>query len=76
MNILNSRSEFNRCYIPRLVVEQEDEGAKKDREEEEAKELQELLKNMEHDDMTPSKGSWEQEMYQRGKGVDWYDGWN
>ena len=27
--ILNSKSEFNRCYIPRLVVEIEDEEAKK-----------------------------------------------
>ena len=25
-SILNSKAEFNRCYIPRLVVEQEDEG--------------------------------------------------
>ena len=27
--ILNSKSEFNRCYIPRLVVEKEDAEAKK-----------------------------------------------
>ena len=27
-NILNSKSEFNRCHIPRLIVEQEEEGAK------------------------------------------------
>ena len=27
--ILNSKSEFNGCYIPRVVVEIEDEEAKK-----------------------------------------------
>ena len=27
--ILNSKSEFTQCYIPRLVVEIEDEEAKK-----------------------------------------------
>ena len=26
--ILNSKSEFNRCYIPRLVVEEEEEEVK------------------------------------------------
>ena len=30
-SILNSRAEFNRCHIPRLVVEIEDEDAKKSR---------------------------------------------
>ena len=27
-NILNSRAEFNRCHIPRLVVEEEDSTVK------------------------------------------------
>ena len=27
--ILNSKSEFNRCYIPRLVMEEEDKDVKK-----------------------------------------------
>ena len=37
-SILNSKAEFNRCYIPRLVVEQEDEGAKERRKCHEANE--------------------------------------
>ena len=35
--ILNSKSEFNRCHIPRLVVEQEDEEHMKLRIEQEKK---------------------------------------
>ena len=27
-NILNSRAEFNRCHIPRLVVEEEDQDTR------------------------------------------------
>ena len=53
-SILNSKAEYNRCYIPRLVVEVEDEeamNARKTREEEEIKELQRVL---DEDDM-----SWE-----------------
>ena len=44
--ILNSKAEFNRCYIPRLVMEEEGEEArmaKEKREEEEIKELQMFL---------------------------------
>ena len=51
-SILNSKAEYNRCYVPRLVVEVEDEEAKiarKNREEEEIKELQRLL---DEEDMT------------------------
>ena len=33
--ILNSRSEFNRCHIPRLVVEVEEEEIRKAREQKE-----------------------------------------
>ena len=29
--VMNSKAEFSRCYIPRLVVEVEDQDAKKDR---------------------------------------------
>ena len=49
---MNSRSEFNRCHIPRLVVEMEEEGAKKEREAREQKELEELLHSMEQADIT------------------------
>ena len=51
-NILNSRSEYNRCHIPRLVVEQEDEDVKKERELQEQKAFQELMKSMEQEDIT------------------------
>ena len=30
-SILNSKSEYNRCHIPRLVVEREDEGKREQR---------------------------------------------
>ena len=33
--ILNSKVEFNRCYIPRLVVEVEDQATKEQREQRE-----------------------------------------
>ena len=48
--ILNSRAEFNRCYIPRLVVEVEDEDKRKERMEQEEKykeEIKEVLDSME-----------------------------
>ena len=51
-SILNSRSEFNRCYIPRLVVEEEEEEAKKLRLQREEQELDELTKRLELEDMT------------------------
>ena len=40
----NSKFEFNRCYIPRLIIEKEEEGAKVRRhrqEEQESKDIQE-----------------------------------
>ena len=49
--ILNSKSEFNRCYIPRLVVEK-DEEAKKKRLEQEKKDREEMIKVMEDMDLT------------------------
>ena len=50
--ILNSHSEFNRCHIPRLIVELEEEGAKKERLEREKEEDREIRKIMEQDDDT------------------------
>ena len=47
---MNSRAEFNRCYIPRLVVELEDESMIKKRMEQELKdqeEINEILDGME-----------------------------
>ena len=49
-NILNSKGEFNRCYIPRMTVEQEDEEVKKKRREMEETEKKELRKIMEEDE--------------------------
>ena len=48
--ILNSKGEFNRCYIPRLVVHEEDEGSKKMRMDEEAKEEDLLVKCLEEEE--------------------------
>ena len=50
-NILNSRSEFNRCHIPKLIVEQEEEGAKKIRIMKEREEEAELTRCLEQDDI-------------------------
>ena len=47
--ILNSKAEYNRCHIPRLVVEKEDEDSRRIREERERKEdedLERILKDM------------------------------
>ena len=46
--ILNSKSEFNRCHIPRL----EDMEDKKKRLEQEKKDREELVKIMENMDLT------------------------
>ena len=43
-NILNSRSEYNRCHITRLVVEEEDQRSKEEREKREKEELEEIIK--------------------------------
>ena len=40
--ILNSKAEFNRCFIPRLVVEVEDEATVKLRLEKEQKDREEI----------------------------------
>ena len=53
--ILNSRAEFNRCHIPRLVVEVEEEGKKKKRLEQEQRDKEELSEIMKDMDLT-----WEQ----------------
>ena len=41
--ILNSKAEFNRCQIPRLVVEEVDTEEQKKLEEQEVERLQELI---------------------------------
>ena len=50
--ILNSRSEFNRCHIPRLVVEVEEEGIRKAREQKEEEEIKELIRSLESEELT------------------------
>ena len=52
-SILNSRGEFNRCHIPRLVVEIEDQEKKEKRLLEEAEENEEIQSKMNDED-----GSW------------------
>ena len=51
-NILNSRSEFNRCHIPRLVLEEDGEETTKERNQEENRELEELKKSLDQEDIT------------------------
>ena len=58
-NILNSKGEYNRCHIPRLVVEEEDPQCKEQRLLREEQEAEELTRSLEQDDM-----SWRRE---RGK---------
>ena len=48
--ISNSRGEFNRCHIPRLVIEKEDEESKKTRLEQESKEKERKLRSMDNED--------------------------
>ena len=52
---MNSKAEFNRCHIPRLIVEEEDEDVKKDRKEKELKMDEEMARILEDMDM-----SWEE----------------
>ena len=61
--MLNSKSELNKCHIPRLVVEVEDEEKTKERKEQEQREEDEmtsLLGDMELDWETRKlgRGSW------------------
>ena len=51
-NILNSKAEFNRCHIPRLVVEEEDQEVRKKREQREEQERKETLRILEQEDIT------------------------
>ena len=47
--VLNSKSEFNRCYIPRLRVVEEDEASEMEKQEEEhAKEMEESETSLKH----------------------------
>ena len=55
--ILNSRSEFNRCHIPRLVVEKEDDEIRKAREKREQEEIKELISNLDNEEL-----SWKEEI--------------
>ena len=54
-SILNSRAEYNRCHIPRLVLEEEDEQTTKEREQLELLEMEQLIKELEQEDI-----SWEE----------------
>ena len=48
-SILNSKAEFDRCRIPRLVVEAQDQEEVKAMEEQERQEVQELLREQEEE---------------------------
>ena len=52
---MNSKAEFNRCHIPRLVVEEEDESSKEARLLEEKEYKEEVSRLLENQDL-----SWEQ----------------
>ena len=45
--ILNSKSEFDRCQIPRLTIEEQDEEKLKKRKEEEEQEMEKILSSLE-----------------------------
>ena len=45
--ILNSKSEFDRCQIPRLIIEEQDEEKLKKNEEEEEQEMERLSSSLE-----------------------------
>ena len=45
--ILNSKSKFNRCRIPRLIIEEVDEEQTKEQEERELREAIEQLEECE-----------------------------
>ena len=51
-NILNSKAEFNRCHIPRLVVEEEDQDTKLERMKLEKEHREELRKILNDNDLT------------------------
>ena len=53
--ILNSRSEFNRCHIPTLVVEVKEEEIRKAREQKEEEEIKRLIRSLESEEL-----SWEE----------------
>ena len=55
-NILNSEAEFNRCHIPRLVVEEEDQDTKVKRLLMEKELREEMRKILEDNDL-----SWEEQ---------------
>ena len=74
-SILNSRAEFNRCYIPRLVVAEEDEEQEKLRLEEEQKskeDLEQLLVDM--DKSWELRKAREQEQALKKRRLSEYDG--
>ena len=49
-SVLNSRSEFNRCYIPRLKVEEQDKIT--EMEEQDKKELEYVKETLREEDVT------------------------
>ena len=69
--ILNSRSEFNRCHIPRLVVEEEDEDSREQRLKLEEQTKEEIAKIMEQEDITwEEKKKREQELLKKKRTAD------
>ena len=49
-SILNSKGEFSRCHIPRLVVEEEDEDVRKERIQKEHQERMEATRILDEKD--------------------------
>ena len=63
--ILNSKAEFNRCHIPRLIIEEEDEESRKSRIEKEQLYKEETQKVLDNMDL-----SWEEKMSRQRDLVD------
>ena len=61
-SILNSRGEYNRCHIPRLVIEEEDEETRNERLRLEKLETVDRVKSMDKEEQT-----WER---RKTKGLD------
>ena len=55
-SILNSKGEWSRCHIPRLVVEEVDEGSKTEGLRKEQQRMEDITKIMEEDDKTWVRG--------------------
>ena len=62
--IMNSKAEFNRCHIPRLQLEEEEQEGAREREEQVLakqmeEELIETLKNGSHKGLETRQGSYD-----------------